>query len=196
MASSFELIYAVVRQIPRGMVTTYGTVARLAGNPRWARVVGYALHANPEPYEEEGAGDATSENSAPPNFEGFHTESANAVNARGIPRCDATSENSAPPNFEGFHTEGANAINARGIPRCDATSENSAPPNFEGFHTEGANAVNAKGIPCQRVLNRFGEVCEGFVFGGANVQREMLEREGVEFELDGRVDLKKFGWFV
>jgi methylated-DNA-protein-cysteine methyltransferase-like protein len=25
----------------------YGQVAKLAGNPRWARVVGYALHVNP-----------------------------------------------------------------------------------------------------------------------------------------------------
>ncbi len=47
--SVFEKIYAVVRAIPPGRVTTYGTVATLAGNPRWARVVGYALHANPQP---------------------------------------------------------------------------------------------------------------------------------------------------
>lgn len=47
--TAFERIYEVVRQIPYGKVTTYGTVAKLAGNPRWSRVVGYALHANPEP---------------------------------------------------------------------------------------------------------------------------------------------------
>lgn len=45
----FEKIYAVVRKIPRGRVATYGQVAMLAGNPRWARAVGYALHANPDP---------------------------------------------------------------------------------------------------------------------------------------------------
>ena len=45
----FEKIYAVVRRIPRGTVATYGQVAFLAGNPRWARVVGYALHVNPDP---------------------------------------------------------------------------------------------------------------------------------------------------
>jgi len=28
---------------------TYGKVATLSGNPRMARVVGYALHSNPEP---------------------------------------------------------------------------------------------------------------------------------------------------
>lgn len=47
--SSFELIYDVVKQIPRGKVATYGQVAALAGNRNWSRVVGYALHANPEP---------------------------------------------------------------------------------------------------------------------------------------------------
>lgn len=47
--SVFERIYAVVRRIPHGRVATYGQVALLAGNPRWARVVGYALHVNPEP---------------------------------------------------------------------------------------------------------------------------------------------------
>ncbi len=47
--NTYERIYTVVRQIPKGRVATYGQVARLAGNPRWARVVGYALHVNPEP---------------------------------------------------------------------------------------------------------------------------------------------------
>ena len=47
--SAFELIYDIVKQIPRGKVATYGQVASLAGNRRWSRVVGYALHANPDP---------------------------------------------------------------------------------------------------------------------------------------------------
>ncbi len=47
--STFELIYDVVKQIPKGSVATYGQIAALAGNKRWARVVGYALHANPDP---------------------------------------------------------------------------------------------------------------------------------------------------
>lgn len=47
--SVFEKIYDVVRSIPAGRVATYGQVAMLAGNPRWARVVGYALHNNPDP---------------------------------------------------------------------------------------------------------------------------------------------------
>lgn len=47
--NSYEKIYEVVKQIPRGTVATYGQVAALAGNRRWARVVGYALHVNPDP---------------------------------------------------------------------------------------------------------------------------------------------------
>lgn len=47
--NSFEKIYEVVRRIPKGCVSTYGDIAYAAGNPRWARVVGYALHVNPDP---------------------------------------------------------------------------------------------------------------------------------------------------
>ena len=47
--NTFEKIYEVVSNIPKGKVATYGQVALLAGNPRWARVVGYALHVNPYP---------------------------------------------------------------------------------------------------------------------------------------------------
>ena len=47
--TAFELIYDIVKQIPKGRVATYGQVAALAGNRKWSRVVGYALHANPDP---------------------------------------------------------------------------------------------------------------------------------------------------
>lgn len=47
--NTFTKIYDVVKQIPYGKVATYGQIAALAGNKRWARVVGYALHANPDP---------------------------------------------------------------------------------------------------------------------------------------------------
>ncbi len=98
--SVFEKIYEVVSSIPEGSVATYGQVAALAGNPRWARVVGYALHVNPMPYI----------------------------------------------------------------------------------------------IPCHRVVNREGRVAEGFAFGGGDAQRDLLEREGIVFEVDGHIDLKKYGW--
>jgi len=47
-ASSHQRIYAVVRRIPRGRVTTYGAVARIAGLPGQPRLVGYALSALPD----------------------------------------------------------------------------------------------------------------------------------------------------
>lgn len=100
MENVFERIYAIVRQIPPGRVATYGQVAARAGNPRWARVVGYALHVNPEP----------------------------------------------------------------GV------------------------------IPCHRVVNRFGETSKAFAFGGEDVQRSLLEDEGVRFTAEGRVDLEQFLW--
>lgn len=96
--NTFEKIYAVVKTIPKGKVATYGQVAFLAGNPRWARVVGYALHHNPDPST----------------------------------------------------------------------------------------------IPCHRVVNREGKVAPGFVFGGSDVQRQLLEAEGIVFEPDGTIDLEKF----
>lgn len=46
---TFSKIYEVVKQIPYGKVATYGQIASLAGNVHLARVVGYALHANPDP---------------------------------------------------------------------------------------------------------------------------------------------------
>ena len=98
----FERIYEVVKTIPRGRVATYGMVALLAGNPHWARVVGYALHVNPEP----------------------------------------------------------------GV------------------------------IPCHRVVNRFGEPAPGFAFGGGDVQRALLEAEGIVFDENGRVDLSVYGIFA
>ncbi len=39
-----EKVYLVVKQIPRGKVSTYGQVAALIGSPRAARAVGWALH--------------------------------------------------------------------------------------------------------------------------------------------------------
>ncbi len=97
--NTFEIIYEVVKSIPKGRVATYGQVARLAGNPRWSRVVGYALHVNPAP----------------------------------------------------------------GI------------------------------IPCHRVVNREGKLAPSFAFGGSEIQRELLEAEGIVFEEDGTIDLEKYG---
>lgn len=43
-----ERVYAVVARIPYGRVTTYGLIARALGEPRAARMVGWALrHVDP-----------------------------------------------------------------------------------------------------------------------------------------------------
>ena len=97
--NTFDRIYEVVKSIPKGKVAIYGQVATLSGNPRLARVVGYALHNNPDPEK----------------------------------------------------------------------------------------------IPCYRVVNREGKVAESFVFGGGKAQRELLEKEGIVFEENGTIDLKKYG---
>jgi methylated-DNA-protein-cysteine methyltransferase-like protein len=41
--SFFEAVYDLARRIPRGRVTTYGTLALALGRPRGARQVGWAM---------------------------------------------------------------------------------------------------------------------------------------------------------
>lgn len=48
ISKRYRQIYAVVARIPKGRVATYGQVAALAGLPRHARMVGYALNVLPE----------------------------------------------------------------------------------------------------------------------------------------------------
>ena len=47
-------------------------------------------------------------------------------------------------------------------------------------------------IPCHRVVNAKGKVAEHYAFGGADAQRAKLESEGIVFEQNGRIDLKKY----
>lgn len=49
-------------------------------------------------------------------------------------------------------------------------------------------------IPCHRVVNRLGRPAPGFAFGGPEIQKAMLEHEGVAFREDGTVDLSGFQW--
>ncbi len=101
MDSFFERTYELVRQIPEGRVASYGQLARMMGEPRKARFVGFAMHASP------------------------------------------------------------------------------------GM---------AGGVPCHRVVFKDGRLAPGFAFGGPDVQREMLEQEGIRFLPDGRVDMKSYSW--
>lgn len=89
-----EELFALVKQIPEGRVTTYGTLARALGSPRGARQVGRLLHGNRSPVV----------------------------------------------------------------------------------------------VPCHRVVFADGSLSQAFAFGGDNVQREWLEKEGVPFSGD-KVDV-------
>ena len=48
-------------------------------------------------------------------------------------------------------------------------------------------------IPCHRVVNREGRLAPSFAFGSDEIQRQLLESEGIVFEPNGKVDLKKYG---
>lgn len=49
-------------------------------------------------------------------------------------------------------------------------------------------------IPCHRVVNRFGNTAKAFAFGGEDMQRKLLEAEGVQFVNENTVDLKLCLW--
>lgn len=48
-SEAYQRIYAAVRAIPYGRVSSYGRIARILGEPRWARLVGYAMRACHDP---------------------------------------------------------------------------------------------------------------------------------------------------
>ncbi len=101
VSETYSRIYRTVRRVPRGRVATYGQIARLAGFPRQARLVGYALHA-----------------------------------------------------------------------------------------LRGADDVK---VPWHRVINARGMISLG-EFSGADLQRTLLESEGVRFDRRHHINLETFGW--
>ena len=100
LVNRYELIWSVVKRVPRGRVATYGQIAELAGLGGHARQVGYALHNLPE----------------------------------------------------------------------------------------------RSAIPWHRVINARGEISPRSAGDSHELQRHLLEAEGVELDLRGRVDLRRFGW--
>lgn len=49
-------------------------------------------------------------------------------------------------------------------------------------------------IPCYRVVNREGRLAKRFAFGGIEMQKMMLEQDGVIVSEDFTVDLSLFLW--
>ncbi len=48
--------------------------------------------------------------------------------------------------------------------------------------------------PCHRVVNSVGRLAPGFAFGGPDMQRRLLEKEGVTVGDDNTVDLFVYQW--
>ena len=96
----YELIWTVVRKVPRGRVATYGQIAEVAGLEGHARQVGYALH----------------------------------------------------------------------------------------------NLPSGSKVPWHRVINAKGEISPRSAGDSHELQRMLLEAEGVEIDLYGRIDLKVYRW--
>lgn len=67
---------------------------------------------------------------------------------------------------------------------------------YVGFALRTNPSPSAEGgaIPCHRVLFKDGSLCKGFAFGGPDVQRDLLEAEGVTFVDDAHVDLSRHLW--
>ncbi len=44
MNDFYDMVYEVTRQIPRGRVTNYGSIAKYLGSPQSSRLVGWAMN--------------------------------------------------------------------------------------------------------------------------------------------------------
>ena len=54
--------------------------------------------------------------------------------------------------------------------------------------------VPDESVPWQRVINARGEISVGGHLHRPELQRRLLEAEGVEFDVRGRIDFRRFGW--
>lgn len=60
-------------------------------------------------------------------------------------------------------------------------------PRLVGFYLH--KNLNPETIPCHRVIKNNGMLASGYAFGGAKKQKEILEKEGIEFDSKGKVNL-------
>ena len=69
---------------------------------------------------------------------------------------------------------------------------------LEGHARQVGYALHAlpdgSGVPWHRVINAKGEISPRSAGDSHELQRALLEAEGVEFDAKGRVDLKRFRW--
>lgn len=63
---------------------------------------------------------------------------------------------------------------------------------FVGFAMRGNPEPGV--IPCHRVVFKDGRICEGYAFGGPEIQRKLLEDEGVAFLDDIHIDMSAHEW--
>lgn len=47
-------------------------------------------------------------------------------------------------------------------------------------------------IPCHRVIKSNGSIAKGYAFGGNQIQKQLLEKEGIIFSMENKVDLAKY----
>ncbi|OGU55027.1 MAG: 6-O-methylguanine DNA methyltransferase [Ignavibacteria bacterium RBG_13_36_8] len=60
-----------------------------------------------------------------------------------------------------------------------------------GWAVNGAKDSN---LPCHRVVNRFGALTGRMHFGNESIMEELLRSEGIEFDNNGCVKMKKHLW--
>jgi methylated-DNA-protein-cysteine methyltransferase related protein len=60
-----------------------------------------------------------------------------------------------------------------------------------GWALNGASASN---LPCHRVVNRFGALTGKIHFGDPNLMEDLLRSEGITFDKDDCVEMKKHLW--